>query len=105
MCSVFHKFSAFIRISEQMKDLDFFLQKQMQFQAEIVAIFWVKNQFHTQQRYLANVVNYCTTNPSFGKKLKIMIYYFHYNKKKHFTSNHMHIDLVKNSCKVVKRSM
>ena len=34
LCSVFHKFSAFIRISEQMKDLDFFLQKQMQFQAE-----------------------------------------------------------------------
>ena len=39
------------------------------FQAEIIVI---------QLRYLA--VNYCQTNPSFGKKL-IIIYYFHYNRK------------------------
>ena len=52
---------------------------QMKFLSEIMVVCLVKYQFHIQERYQANTVNYCKTNPSFGEKV-ISIYYFHYNK-------------------------
>ena len=63
--------------------------QKMQFQNEIMVILGVKYQFHIQQRYLANAVNYSTANPSFGKKLKSNIISI-IIKKIQVTSNQMH---------------
>ena len=68
----------------------FWRQKDQNVSTEIMVFFFVKYRFHIQQRYLAGAENYCTTNPSFGKKV-IIIYYFHYYKKSHVKSNYMHI--------------
>ena len=66
-------------------------------------VYLVNEQFHIPRRYLANAVNYCPTNPSFGKKL-IILYYFHYNRKSvlhPITCTYSDPD--KNSCKVLKK--
>ena len=52
----------------------FGVRKKMQLRTKILVCVLVNYRFNIQQRCLANAVNYCTTNPSFGKKLFFLSY-------------------------------